>query len=379
MESEGLKESRTRTARPSDAKAYNRIKLALGIASSALSLALIVVLVATGLTRTLAGWSASVAGSEYPALILFAVCLGALQSVLTLPLGWYSSFVIEHRFGLSNQSFMRWVWEHVKGLLVAAPLLAGILCIFYYCLRAYGSWWWLPLGIAVTLISVVLARVAPVLIMPIFYRFTPIGDGSLKDRILRLCAEAGVHIEGIFSFDLSKNTKKANAAFTGIGKAKRIILGDTLVRDFSEEEIETVFAHELGHYRFGHIRKGIAAGIVSTFAGMFVASQLYAWSVAEFGFSGLADLGALPLLAIWLTLFGLVTSPIGNMISRRHERQADAYAVKSTGKRDAFVSALRKLGTMNLADPAPHPLVEFFFYSHPPIAKRIRAVESGQG
>ncbi len=361
-----------------DAKSYNRIKLTLSIASSALSLALIVVLVATGLTRALASWSASVAGQDYGVLLVFAVALGAVQSVLTLPLGWYSSFVIEHRFGLSNQSFMRWVWEHVKGLLVAAPLLAGVLCIFYYCIRTYGIWWWLPLGGAVTLISVVLARLAPVLIMPIFYRFTPIGEGSLKERILRLCAEAGVRIEGIFSFDLSKNTKKANAAFTGIGRAKRIILGDTLVRDFSEEEIETVFAHELGHYRFGHIRKGIAAGTASTFAGMFVASQLYAWSVAEFGFAGLADLGALPLLAIWLTLFGLVTSPIGNMISRRHERQADAYAVQTTGKRDAFIAALRKLGAMNLADPSPHPLVEFFFYSHPPIAKRIRAVESGR-
>lgn len=362
-----------------DAKAYNRIKLTLSIASSFLSLALIIVLVATGFTRALAGWSAGLTGSGYPALILFAVALGAMQSVLTLPLGWYSSYVIEHRFGLSNQSFRRWVWEHVKGLMVAAPLMAGILCILYYCIQAFGSWWWLPLGIAVTLISVVLARLAPVLIMPIFYRFTPIAEGTLRERILRLCAEAGVRIEGIFSFNLSKNTKKANAAFTGIGRAKRIILGDTLIRDFSEEEIETVFAHELGHYRFGHIRKAIAAGTVSTFAGMFVTSLLYGWSVAAIGFTGLADLGALPLLAIWLFLFGLVTSPIGNMLSRRHERQADAYAVRSTGKRDAFVSALRKLGTMNLADPEPHPLVEFLFYSHPPIAKRIQAVESWQG
>lgn len=360
-----------------DAKSYNRIKLTLSIASSALSLALIVVFVATGFTRSLAAWSTAVAGPGYWALLLFAVSLGAIQSVLTLPIGWYSSFVIEHRFGLSNQSFGRWAWEHTKGLMVAAPLMVGVLWIFSFCLRTWGPWWWLPLGGAVTLISVVLARLAPVLIMPIFYRFTPINEGTLKERIVRLCAEAGVRIEGIFSFDLSKNTKKANAAFTGIGRAKRIILGDTLVREFSEEEIEAVFAHELGHYRYGHIRKAIAAGTVSTFAGLFAASQLYSWSVAEFGFTGLADLGALPLIAIWLTLFGLVTSPMGNMLSRRHERQADAYAVEATGKREAFISALRKLGTMNLADPSPHPLVEFFFYSHPPIAKRIRAVASG--
>jgi len=234
-------------------------------------------------------------------------------------------------------------------------------------------------GIAVTLLTVVLARLAPVLIMPLFYRFTPIGEGSLKERILRLCVDAGVRIDGIFSFNLSKNTRKANAAFTGIGRSRRIILGDTLVRDFSEEEIETVFAHELGHYRFGHIRKGIAAGTLLTFTGLFAASLLYAWSLTLFGYASPADLGALPMLAVWLSLFGLVTSPLGNLLSRRHEREADRYAVASTGKREAFVSALRKLGAMNLADPDPHPLVEFLFYSHPPITKRIRAVEAGPG
>ena len=189
--------------------------------------------------------------------------------------------------------------------------------------------------------------------------------------------DAGIHVEGIFSFDLSRNTRKANAAFTGIGRSRRIILGDTLVGNFSEEEIETVFAHELGHYRFGHIRTGMMTGTVSTFAGLYVAARLYDLSVAAFGLSSPTNLGALPLLAIWLSLFGLVTAPIGNMISRRHERQADAYAVRTTGKRDAFASALRKLGAMNLADPAPHPLVEFMFYSHPPLEKRIRALEPG--
>jgi STE24 endopeptidase len=223
----------------------------------------------------------------------------------------------------------------------------------------------------------VLVRIAPVLIMPLFYRFTPLVDGTLKERILRLCESAGVRVEGIFSFNLSKNTRKANAAFTGIGRSRRIILGDTLVRNFSEEEIETVFAHELGHYRFGHIRAGIVTGTLSTFAGLYIASRLYEWSAAALHFPSMTDLAALPLLAIWLSLFGLLTSPLGNMISRHHERQADAYAVHTTGKRDAFVAALRKLSDMNLADPAPHPLVEFLFYSHPPIAKRIRALEHG--
>ena len=184
-------------------------------------------------------------------------------------------------------------------------------------------------------------------------------------------------MEGIFSFDLSKNTRKANAAFTGLGRSRRIILGDTLVKNFSVEEIETVFAHELGHYRFGHIRSGIVTGTISTFAGLFVAARLYEASAAALGFPSPTDLAALPLLAIWLSVFGLVTSPIANMISRRHEKQADAYAVRTTGKRDAFASALRKLSDMNLADPAPHPFVVFMFYSHPPVTKRIQALGTG--
>ena len=377
MVSEGLTSPRSAPPRTENAKAYNRIKLAAGITSSLLSLALLAVLVTTPGGRSIAGWCSSLSGNPYGALLLFACSAGVLQSAVTLPLSWFSGYLVEHRFALSNQSLLEWAWERLKGLALGGPIAAGVFCILYFCLGRFGSLWWLPVGIVLTLISVVLVRIAPVLIMPLFYRFTPIVDGTLRERIVRLCESAGVRVEGVFSFNLSKNTRKANAAFTGIGRSRRIILGDTLVNNFSEEEIETVFAHELGHYRFGHIRTGLLTGTVSTFAGLYLAARLYAWSAAALHFSSLTDLGALPLLGIWLTLFGLLTSPLGNMISRHHERQADAYAVRTTGNREAFASALRKLSEMNLADPAPHPLVEFMFYSHPPIAKRIRALEQG--
>jgi STE24 endopeptidase len=375
MISEGLTSPRSSPPRTENAKAYNRTKLASGITSSLLSFALLIALVTTPAGRSIAGWFSSICPNPYGALLLFACSVGILQSAVTLPLAWYSGFHLEHLFALSNQSAGQWVWERIKGVMLGGPLAAGVLSLLYFCLGRFGGLWWLPVGIALTLISVVLVRIAPVLIMPLFYRFTPIVDGTLKERIVRLCKTADVRVEGVFSFNLSKNTRKANAAFTGIGRSRRIILGDTLVRNFTEEEIETVFAHELGHYRFGHIRSGILTGTVSTFAGLFFAARLYEWSAAALHFSSILDLAALPLLAIWLSLFGLLTSPIGSMISRHHERQADAYAVRTTGNRDAFVAALRKLSDMNLADPAPHPLVEFMFYSHPPIAKRIRALE----
>jgi STE24 endopeptidase len=364
---------------PGQAKAYNRIKLSIGVTSSVLTFLLMVILVVSGFTRDLSVWASSVSAHRYAALLLFTFALGIFQAGISLPLGFVSGYIVEHRFHLSNQSFWRWAWQRAKGLLVSLPIAAGIVILLFASLETCGTFWWLPLSIALTLLSVVFARLAPVLIMPLFYRFTPITEGSLRDRILRLCETAGLRIEGIFTFNLSKNTRKANAGFTGLGRAKRIILGDTLMRDFTEDEIETVFAHELGHYRYHHLGIGIAVGTLSTVVGLFVTAQLHAWSLRALGFTSLTDLAALPLLAIWLSLFGLVTAPLGNILSRRHERQADRFAVEETGKATAFTSALRKLAETNLADPEPHPLVEFLFYSHPAIGRRVRAVESMGG
>jgi STE24 endopeptidase len=356
-------------------KTYNRIKLITGIASAVLSFVVLLLLVLNGSTTDLGNWAYVWTSNNYLALLLFSFTLGLIQSAVTLPLSFFSGYYIEHKYNLSNQNIWRWGWEHLKGMLVSLPIVIGVLLFLYYCLITYGTFWWLPVSIGLTFLSVALARIAPVIILPLFYRLTPLEDAPLKERILNLCASAGVKIEGIFSFNLSKNTKKANAAFTGIGKSKRIILGDTLIKEFTDDEIETVFAHELGHYAHHHIRIGIAVSIVSTFLGLFITAQLYGWSLTFLGFT-MTDLAALPLLALWLSIFGLVTSPLGNVMSRRHEREADAYAIQKTRKNEAFTSALRKLASLNMADAEPHPLVEFLFYSHPSIGKRIRMIES---
>jgi STE24 endopeptidase len=376
MPSEGLARSETPLRLPGRAKSYNRTKLISGVSSSVVSFLLLVVLVWLDSTRSIASWAWAVGSYRYIALLVFTATVGILQSLVTLPIGFYSGYIVEHRFNLSNQSLWRWAWERLKGSLIGLPLVALVLVVVYYCMEIYSDDWWFPVSVLLSLVSVLLARIAPVLFLPMFYRFDPLPDGPLKERIARLCTAAGLKFEGVFTFNLSKNTKKANAGFTGIGRTKRIILGDTLVQYFSEEEIETVFAHELGHYKHHHIVIGIATGICSTFIGMFIASQLYAWSVSAFGFASITDLEALPLLAIWLGLFGLVTTPVSNIISRRHERQADAYAAQVTRNRHAFAAALRRLADLNLADPEPHPLVEFLFYRHPSIAKRIQLLES---
>jgi STE24 endopeptidase len=361
---------------PAEAKTYSRTKLLLGIASSAFSFLLVLVLVLTGSTNAIAALARSVTSQKHLALLIFAAIFGALSELVTLPLSYYSGFVVEHRFRLSNQTLGRWAWENLKGLLVGLPIGIALLLLLYTCLEVFGIHWWLPVAAALTCLSILFARLGPVLIFPLFYRPTPLDRMPLKERILQLATNAGMRIDGVFSFDLSKNTQKANALFTGIGKAKRVLLGDTLLRSFEEQEVETVFAHELGHYSKHHIGKGILLGVVLTFSGLFFTARLHAWSLSYLGFSSLTDLGALPLVALWLSVFGVVTGPIENAIARYHERQADRYAVRATGNGPAFISALKKIATMNLADPDPHPAVEFLFYSHPSIARRVRDVEA---
>ncbi len=362
---------------PGRAKLYNRTKLLIGITTSSFSFLYVIGVIATGFSRTLESWARSASGNPFIALLLFTVAVATGQILLTSPLGFLSGYILEQRYGLSNQTIGRWAWEHLKGMLIGLPFAAGGVLLFSICLERFGGSWWLPVGIVVSLVSVLMARLAPVLLFPLFYTFTPLEEVPLRDRISRLCQTAGVAFRGIYQFNLSKNTKKANAGFTGIGKSKRIILADTLVHDFTEEEIETVFAHELGHFVHHHLPIGVAAGIITTFLGLFVTARLYDWSLGLAGFNDPTQLAALPLLAIWLSLFGLVVGPLMNILSRRNERQADHYAVSTTGNATAFASALRKLAFMNLADPEPHPLVEFLFYSHPSITRRIREVEGG--
>lgn len=365
----------TSEGNPAEAKTYATLKLATGVAASVVLFLFLLAVTASGWSSDMERWARAAHPNRYLALLIFAASLWAVQMLVTLPFTFYSGFVLEHRFRLSNRSCAGWLWDHMKGMLVTLPIAGGLGTAAYACLEAFGHAWWLPVGALVTLASVLVAGVAPVVIFPLFYRFSPLAEGSLRQRIAALCSRARLRVDGIFTFDLSKTTRKANAGFAGLGKTRRIILGDTLVGHCNDDEIETVVAHELGHDVHRHLLVGLIAGAVFSFLGLFLVSRAYAWSLAWFGFSSITEFAALPVLAIWLAALRLVTTPLGNMLSRHQERQADAYAVSLTGRPDAFASALRKLGTTNLADPSPRPLIEFLFYSHPSLARRLRAVE----
>lgn len=362
-----------------DSKRYNNLKIGLGVLEGVLTFGISLVFVTSGLSRVLAEEAANYLSGIYGSFILFVLAAGLCLGILLFPLGFYKDFYLEHKYNLSNQSFLRWISEDLKGIGVSLVIGIPLLLAFYYTIIHFGNLWWLPFAVLLFVVSVILARVVPVFILPLFYKIIPVDDKELRDRISRLAEDAGIKVENIYKFDMSKNTRKANAAFTGIGKSKRILLGDTLVENYSYDEIETVIAHELGHYRKKHIIKNIIIGTVSSFLTLFIIANLYSVSLRWFGFDNITEIAALPLLTLWAMLVGLVQSPITNIISRRFEYQADEYAITATGKADAFKSTLEKLTEQNLGDKDPHPFIEWFFYSHPSIKNRIAAIDNFAG
>ena len=364
-------------AKPS--KQYHRTKLILSLVSTGLEWAYLLLLVLTPLAARLVELT-RLNDNPYLHFLLFGLAAGLIAQVFSLPLSFTSGYIVEHRYDLSNQSVAAWVWERLKGLLVGGALGLPLALIFYACLRSFGADWWLPVGVVVFLFAVVLGRLAPILIFPLFYRFEPLtNDYPLKARIEHLCGSVGLNVAGVYRFNLSKTTKKANAAFTGLWRAKRVLLADTLLDQFPEEEIEAVVAHELGHFRLRHIWKGMALGMVLTFIGLFGVARIHA------GLSGgeVASLVTLPWLALLLSVYGFVTGPLSNAYSRRHEFAADRYSVELLGDNQALASgpsaalraSLERLAELNLADRDPHPVVEFLFHSHPSIKRRLAALE----
>jgi STE24 endopeptidase len=358
-----------------DSKKYNNIKLAVGISEGILSFLLLLLFILSGFSSNLERFLNSFISNDYLLFLAFTIVVGLAGGIIFFPFSFYTGYYLEHKYNLSNQTFLKWVWENLKGLMVSAVIGLPILLFFFYSLNRFGNLWWLPFSILLFIVSVILARILPIVILPIFYKVTPVDNEQLKNRIRLLAEDADIKVENVYKFDMSRNTKKANAAFTGIGKSKRILLGDTLLENYSEDEIETVIAHELGHYKKKHVIKNIIIGTVSSFLSLFLISLLYQISLKWFGFNEITRIAALPVLSIWGMLIGIIQTPLSNGLSRKYEYEADQYAVASTKKGDAFIGTLEKLNQQNLGDKDPHPFVEWFFYSHPSIKNRISAIE----
>jgi STE24 endopeptidase len=364
-------------AERAEARRYGRVSLVLALADMALDVIYLGIM-ALVFARPIDAWLASFemfAGGKsiLRLLALFGVVIG-IHILVSLPLSFYSGYGVEHRFKLSNQSLGRWLTTWLKrnafGILLGAVFYAGL----YWMIWHTGNYWWLIAAGVFFLFSVILGQLAPVVFLPLFYKIERLEDPTLTERMERLAAGTGLTIEGVYRMGLSADTVKANAMLAGLGRTRRVLMGDTLLENFSPDEIEVIFAHEIGHHVHRHIPKMIAAGVVFSLVGFWLLDRLLVWS-AGIPTSADAPTSSLPLVMFAMSVFGLLLSPLQNVISRHYERQCDRYALTRTGHRDAYRSAFQKLARLNKDDPEPNPIEVFLLHSHPPIAARLAMAE----
>ena len=367
--------------RQKQAKEYARIRRRLWLVDTIFGAFYALLWVFLGWASALRDWLMTFTQNQWLLVALFVAIFGGLYSIINLPLGYYSGFVLPHRFGQSNQTLKDWILDQLKGFAVGAPLGLLLLEMLYLALRVTGALWWLWAAIGMLVFTVLLSNLAPILIAPLFNKYVPLGDEhkELADRLLDLARRANTKVKGVFKFDMSKRTKAANAALTGVGNTRRIVIGDTLINEFSTDEIETVLAHELGHHVHHDIPVLITLSALSTTLSLFLASLALNWAIRYFGFTGPADVAAFPALGLILGAYGLITMPLENAVSRWRELMADDYALQATGKREAFASAFTRLANQNLGELDPEKWVVFMFYSHPPLGERIAKANHWKG
>lgn len=353
------------------AKEYARIRRRLFLVNLVLGLIALLILLFTGLSVALADLGQSLIHWRWGVIAFYFVVVGEGFSLLTSPLDYYSGFVLPHRYGLSIQSLRAWLLDQLKSSLLGGLLGLVVIEVVYYLLEAWPTLWWLLAAAVMLFFTVVMANLAPILILPIFNKFTPLEDAELRDRLIKLAERAGAKVRGVFVMDTSRRSTTANAALMGWGNTRRIVLSDTLFGKYSKDEIEVILAHELGHHVHQDIWRGILVQTVLTLGGLYLADRALNFGVELFSLGSMANVAAFPLLGLVFAVFGLVVMPLGNWFSRRQESAADTYALEMTRLPRAFVSAMSKLADQNLSELDPDRWVVWLFYSHPPIGERV--------
>ncbi len=352
------------------ARAYHRRQLALSLAELAAAVTYLLVLIETRAAAHLTEWLGRWSSRWWLQLALALLVLAAGHRLLTLPLAWLGGFWLPRRYGLLHQPFGRWLLDAAKAWLLAGGL--GLLAAeVVYGLMRVTPWWWLW-GAAVFLAGyALLALVAPIWLVPLFYRLTPLPDGEIKTRLLALAGRVGVPVTGVWVVDQSRKSRTANAAVTGLGRTRRILLFDTLLHDFTPDEVEAVVAHELAHQLHGDIRRGLLVQGALTLVTFWVADGALRVGAGLLGLEGPADIAGLPLFGLVLLGVSLGALPVANGWSRHVERQADQFALETIPDPGPFIGAMARLAVLNLAERNPHRLEELFLYSHPAIGRRI--------
>jgi len=371
--------------RQQKAREYARIRRQLSIVGIGIAAIAILFIFWSGLDVALRDWLQPLSWQPlrgwYPlqVLIYFLVLMLGYE-VLTAPLAYYGGYVLPHRYGLSTMTLPAWLADLFKGLVLSLILESLAVEVIYVLLATQPQTWWLWTALILLFFTVIMANLAPVLILPIFYKFTPLPEGELTRRLLALAEHAHTRVRGVFSMQMSRKTTAANAALMGLGNTRRIVLGDTMLDRYTPDEIEVVLAHELGHHVHHDLWKLIISQSILTLGGLYLVNLALHWAVdTQHYYLGLADPATMPFLLLVTAIFGLVVMPISNGLSRAVEYQADEYALQTTKKVGAFKSAMTRLANQNLADIEPSPLIEFLFHDHPAISKRLKHADAFAG
>ena len=357
---------------------YQKEKNILYFADQGYTILFLVLFLFLGISAYLRRQIEKITRKRFWVVAFYTLLFLIIAFVIGFPSSYYG-FSLEHEDELSNQTFFQWFGEELLSLLVLAIIALIAVEGIYLALRKAPRTWWIYVSVVFIIFTVILVNLAPILIMPLFNVYTPLPEGELRDRLVKLSHKANVEVEDIFTMDMSKQTKKANAMFTGLGNTKRIVLGDNLIDEFTADEIEVVIAHEMGHNLLHHIWRGILFSSILMGIGFFLIHLSGPRIITRFRnrlkIENMADVASLPLIFLIFVIYGIVTMPIGPAFSRHIERQADKFALDMTYNKEAFISTMDKLAYINLSDPNPSPVIEFLLYDHPPISKRIKFAE----
>ena len=352
---------------------YTRVSGRFGLVESTCSIVVLLIFLLMGGFNSVDIFIRSFQLGAVPSGVLYIALLLLLSSILSLPFTLYSTFVIEEKFGFNNTTLKTFCLDLVKGIVLSIVIGFPVLYLILWFFETTGDLAWLYCWGGLTLISLLLQFLAPVLIMPLFNKFIPLEDGELKEKVMAFAQEASFSIQGIYTMDGSKRSSKLNAFFTGFGRFRKIVFYDTLLEKLDDDEVVAVLAHEMGHYKHRHIFKMMVistcyTGLLFFLLSLFLGNENL---FAAFQMENISIYGSLIFFSFIFSPLSLLLGIAVNILSRKHEFEADRYAINSTGEGTSLISGLKKLSVANLSNLTPHPAMVFFHYSHPPILVRI--------